>query len=54
MKFSFLTTLSIAALSSVMAFAAIDPEMEGMEAVSRDDGTFLVGGPAGIPKNRDR
>ena len=45
MKFSFLTTLSIAALSSVMAFAAIDPEMEGMEAVSRDDGTFLVGGP---------
>ena len=25
--------------------AAIDAEMEGMEAVSRDDGTFLVGGP---------
>lgn len=27
------------------SFAAIDAEMEGMEAVSRDDGTFLVGGP---------
>ncbi|MCQ2060431.1 MAG: hypothetical protein MJY47_02450 [Fibrobacter sp.] len=25
--------------------AAIDAEMEGMEAVSRDDGTFLIGGP---------
>ena len=29
----------------VASFAAIDAEMEGMEAVSRDDGTFLVGGP---------
>ena len=28
-----------------VAFAAIDPEMEGMEVVSRDDGTFLVGSP---------
>ena len=45
MKFSFSTTLSMLALSVVMAGAAIDPEMEGMEAVSRDDGTFLVGGP---------
>ena len=45
MKFSFSTTLSMLALSAVMAGAAIDPEMEGMEAVSRDDGTFLVGGP---------
>ena len=45
MKFSFSTTLSMLALSAVMAGAAIDPEMEGMEAVSRDDGTFLVGSP---------
>jgi len=28
-----------------VAHAGIDPEMEGMEAVSRDDGTFLVGSP---------
>ena len=28
-----------------ISYAAIDAEMEGMEAVSRDDGTFLVGGP---------
>lgn len=38
------------ALVAVLPFcgishAAIDAEMEGMEAVSRDDGTFLVGGP---------
>ena len=45
MKFSFSTTLSALAFAAVMADAAIDPEMEGMEAVSRDDGTFLVGGP---------
>ncbi|MBR4915581.1 MAG: hypothetical protein IKZ45_00655 [Fibrobacter sp.] len=45
MKFSMmLTTLSIVAFS-VMANAAIDPEMEGMEPVSRGDGTFLIGGP---------
>ena len=45
MKFSsLLTTLSIALLA-VNASAAIDPEMKGMEPVSRDDGTFLVGGP---------
>ena len=37
MKFSsLLTTLSIALLA-VNASAAIDPEMEGMEPVSRDD-----------------
>lgn len=45
MKFSFSTTLSAMAFAAVMADAAIDPEMEGMEAVSRDDGTFLMGGP---------
>lgn len=45
MKFSFSTTLSALAFAAVMADAAIDPEMEGMEAVSRDDGTFLMGGP---------
>ena len=45
MKFSsLLITLSVASLA-VFANAAIDPEMEGMEPVSRDDGTFLVGGP---------
>ena len=45
MKFSsLLTTLSVASLA-VFANAAIDPEMEGMEPVSRDDGTFLIGGP---------
>lgn len=45
MKSSLSTTLSVLALSAVLAGAAVDPEMEGMEAVSRDDGTFLVGGP---------
>lgn len=27
------------------SYAAVDAEMEGMEVDSRDDGTFLVGGP---------
>ena len=45
MKSSLSTTLSVLALSAVMAGATVDPEMEGMEAVSRDDGTFLIGGP---------
>lgn len=27
------------------ALASVDPEMDGMEVVSRDDGTFLVGSP---------
>ena len=45
MKSSLSTTLSVLALSAVLAGAAVDPEMEGMEAVNRDDGTFLVGGP---------
>ena len=45
MKSSLSTTLSVLTLSAVLAGAAVDPEMEGMEAVSRDDGTFLVGGP---------
>lgn len=33
------------ALCVSAATAAIDAEMEGLESVSRDDGTFLVGGP---------
>ncbi len=45
MKSSLSTTLSVLTLSAVLAGAAVDPEMEGLEAVSRDDGTFLVGGP---------
>ena len=36
---------SIFAFAACFAFASIDPEMEGMEVVSRDDGTFLVGSP---------
>ena len=32
-------------LAALPAFALIEPETEGMEAVSRDDGTFLVGSP---------
>ena len=37
--------ISLFAIAASVAFAAIDPEMEGMEVVSRDDGTFLVGSP---------
>ena len=37
--------ISIFAVSACVAFASIDPEMEGMEVVSRDDGTFLIGSP---------
>lgn len=32
-------------LAAVASYAGVDAEMEGMEPVSRDDGTFLVGGP---------
>lgn len=37
--------VSVFAISACSVFASIDPEMEGMEVVSRDDGTFLVGSP---------
>lgn len=33
------------AISACLVFASVDAEMEGMEVVSRDDGTFLVGSP---------
>jgi hypothetical protein len=33
------------AISASFAFASVDAEMEGMEVVSRDDGTFLIGSP---------
>jgi len=36
---------SALAISVCSAFASVDPEMEGMEVVSRDDGTFLIGSP---------
>ena len=44
---SFINKIIISALSVSLtsAFASIDPEMEGMEVVSRDDGTFLIGSP---------
>ena len=32
-------------LAALPAFALIEPETEGMDAVTRDDGTFLVGSP---------
>ena len=32
-------------LAAVVSHAAVDAEMEGMAVDSRDDGTFLVGGP---------
>ena len=37
--------ISVLAISACSVFASIDPEMEGMEVVSRDDGTFLIGSP---------
>jgi hypothetical protein len=37
--------VSILAISACSVFASIDAEMEGMEVVSRDDGTFLIGSP---------
>ena len=37
--------ISVFAISACVAFASIDPEMEGMEVVSRDDGTFLIASP---------
>ena len=37
--------VSALAVSASFAFASIDAEMEGMEVVSRDDGTFLIGSP---------
>lgn len=36
---------SVLAISACSAFASVDAEMEGMEVVSRDDGTFLIAGP---------
>ena len=35
----------IFAFTASFVFASVDAEMEGMEVVSRDDGTFLVGSP---------
>lgn len=37
--------ISFFAIAASVAFATVDPEMEGMEVVSRDDGTFLIGSP---------
>ena len=37
--------VSVLAFFASFVFASIDPEMEGMEVVSRDDGTFLIGSP---------
>lgn len=37
--------ISVLAVSACSAFATVDAEMEGMEVVSRDDGTFLIGSP---------
>jgi len=37
--------VSVFFISVCSVFATIDPEMEGMEVVSRDDGTFLIGSP---------
>ena len=36
---------AILTISVCSVFASIDAEMEGMEVVSRDDGTFLIGSP---------
>ena len=37
--------ISFFAIAASVAFATVDPEMEGMEVVSRDDGTFLISSP---------
>lgn len=37
--------ITIVAVIACPIFALVDAEMEGMEVVSRDDGTFLVGSP---------
>ena len=37
--------ISVFVIATCSVFASIDAEMEGMEVVSRDDGTFLVGSP---------
>ena len=37
--------IAIVAVVACFSFASIDAEMEGMEVVSRDDGTFLVSSP---------
>ena len=37
--------ISVLAVFACSVFASVDAEMEGMEVVSRDDGTFLVGSP---------
>lgn len=37
--------VSALAISASFAFASVDAEMEGMDVVSRDDGTFLIASP---------
>ncbi len=37
--------VSVLAVATCSTFASVDAEMEGMEVVSRDDGTFLIGSP---------
>ena len=37
--------ISALAVSATCVLASVDAEMEGMEVVSRDDGTFLIGSP---------
>lgn len=37
--------IAVFSLAACTAFASVDAEMEGMEVVSRDDGTFLIAGP---------
>ena len=45
MSFFVKKMLSVLAVAASPLFASINAEMEGMEVVSRDDGTFLVGSP---------
>ena len=37
--------IAVLIVSTSALLANVDPEMEGMEVVSRDDGTFLIGSP---------
>ena len=37
--------MAVLSVSTYCTFASIDAEMEGMDVVSRDDGTFLIGSP---------
>ena len=37
--------IAVFAVSASALWATVDPEMEGMDVVSRDDGTFLIGSP---------